>query len=248
MHESGTKHGHYAANRLLALVRAMFNVASAIGFEGHNPTAGVKKFKETSRDRYLQPDELPKFFASLDAEPNETLKDFFRVALFTGARRANVQAMKWDQLDLTAGVWRIPDTKSGDPVLVHLSSVVVEVLKGRKENSTSAWVFATHSKTGHLVEPKTAWRRLLHRAGLADLRPHDLRRTLGSFQAAAGASLLTIGKALGHKSQGATAVYARLDLDPVRTAVDAATALILAAATPKPAKKSKRKGATNGKA
>ena len=90
----GTKNGHYAANRVLALVRAMYNVASAIGFEGHNPTAGVKKFKEQSRDRYLQPDELPKFFAALDGEPNETLRDFFRVALFTGARRANVQAMR----------------------------------------------------------------------------------------------------------------------------------------------------------
>ena len=116
---------------------------------------------------------------------------------------------------------------------MHLSSVVVEVLKERRERSASEWVFASHSRTGHLVEPKTAWRRLLDRAGLSDLRPHDLRRTLGSFQAAAGASLPVIGKALGHKSQGATAVYARLDLDPVRTAVDAATALILAAAAKK---------------
>ena len=62
--------------------------------------------------------------------------------------------------------------------------------------------------------------------GLMDMRLHDLRRTLGSFQAAAGANQYIIGKSLGHKSHQATAVYARLDLDPVRESVQAASTAI----------------------
>jgi integrase len=67
-------------------------------------------------------------------------------------------------------------------------------------------------------------------ARLADLRIHDLRRTLGSWQAKTGASLVIIGKSLNHKSQASTAIYARLDLDPVRQSVNTATAAILEAA------------------
>jgi integrase len=67
-------------------------------------------------------------------------------------------------------------------------------------------------------------------AGLEeDLRIHDLRRTLGSWQARAGASLTIIGKSLGHKSQQATAIYSRLDLDPVRASVEQATAAMIEA-------------------
>ncbi len=91
----GKNHGHYAANRLLALLRSLFNRAGELGYAGDNPTKGVRKFKEQSRDRYLQPDELPKFMAAVQSEPNGTLRDFFLMLLYTGARRANVQAMAW---------------------------------------------------------------------------------------------------------------------------------------------------------
>jgi integrase len=67
-------------------------------------------------------------------------------------------------------------------------------------------------------------------ARLDDIRIHDLRRTMGSWQARTGASLAIIGKSLGHKSQQATAVYARLDLDPIREAMETATAAMLRAA------------------
>jgi hypothetical protein len=75
----GKKHGRYAANRLLALVRAMFNKAPDMGFIGSNPTAGVKKFSEEKRDRFLHGDDLRAFFAALAAEPNATLRDYFRL-------------------------------------------------------------------------------------------------------------------------------------------------------------------------
>jgi integrase len=86
----------------------------------------------------------------------------------------------------------------------------------------TGFVFPGRGKTGHLAEPKKGWQRILSRADLGDLRIHDLRRTLGSWQAKQGASLAIIGKSLNHKNQNTTAIYARLDLDPVRESVNGA--------------------------
>lgn len=239
----GKDNGPYAANRLLALIRAMFNKAGDVGFDGANPTKGVKKFKEQSRDRFLQPDEMTSFFAAVDAEPDATLRDFFKMCLYTGARKMNVCAMRWEDINFPAATWRIPDTKSGEPVTIHLPSPAVELLKARLETRENGypWVFpgGKKNRASHLSSPKDAWKRLVDRGGFKDLRLHDLRRTLGSFQAAAGASMAIIGKSLGHKAGSpATAVYARMNLDPVRASVDIAVQAIVAAAM---------KGGENGK-
>lgn len=106
----------------------------------------------------------------------------------------------------------------------------VILLQQRKETATSEFVFPGTGRTGHITEPKSGWRRIRERAGIANLRPHDLRRTLGSWQARTGASLAIIGKSLNHKSPQATAIYARLDLDPVRASVEKATKAMLEAA------------------
>jgi integrase len=94
-------------------------------------------------------------------------------------------------------------------------------------------VFPGPGKTGHLVEPKGAWQRILKRAKITNLRIHDLRRTLGSWQVAQGVSLAIIGKSLGHKSLQATQVYSRLTLDPVRDAMEKATDALLAKRIPR---------------
>ena len=78
------------------------------------------------------------------------------------------------------------------------------------------------NKTGHIGEPKTAWRRIMDRSGLSELIFNDLRRTLGSWQARGGASLVMIGKSLNHNTPEATAIYARLDMDPVRQSMGSA--------------------------
>jgi len=63
----------------------------------------------------------------------------------------------------------------------------------------------------------------LQRADIKDLRLHDLRRTLGSYQAITGASSLIIGKSLGHKNHQSTAIYARLSINPIKESVEKAT-------------------------
>ena len=218
------------ANRVAALASSLFSYAiSRKLFDGKNPAAGIQKFPENSRERFLQADELPRFFQAVSEEPNETLRDYVLVSLLTGARRSNVLAMKWSEVNLERGEWRIPVTKSGTPQTVTLSPVVIEILHGRRELAESEFVFPGTGSTGHLTEPKKGWKRILERGGIDDLRLHDLRRTLGSWQAKTGASLAIIGKSLHHKSQNTTAIYARLDLDPVRESVNSATNAILEA-------------------
>jgi integrase len=216
----GANHGKYAANRVLALLSAMFNNAKLA-----NPGKGVQRFPEQSRERFLEADELPRFFQALVDEPNTVIRDFILVAILTGARRSNVQSMAWTDVKLDRGTWLIPQTKTGSPQTVHLAPAAVKVLKSRFDTRNgSPFVFPGCGKTGHLVEPKAAWGEILNRAGLKDLRIHDLRRTLGSWQAAGGASLPIIGKSLGHRDGSpATAIYSRLNLDPVKQSVNAAT-------------------------
>jgi len=232
----GRDNGPYMANRVLATLHAMYAMASDIGWQGPNPATGVKRFKEHKRDRFLQPDEMPRFFKALDEEPSDKIRDYLWVSLLTGSRRGNVLAMRWEELNFDAATWRIPDTKSGEPVIVHLVPAVLDILRRRQENSNgSPWVFPGRGKSQHIIEPKEAWSQLLARANITNLRIHDLRRTFGSYQAAAGFSLPIIGKSLGHKSTSATAVYARLNLDPVRQAVTVATDAILKAGGQQPA-------------
>lgn len=230
-HEIGRDKGNYAANRLLSLMSILFNKANEFGlWDKINPASGIKKFPEKSRDRFLQVDELPRFFEALAQEPNDIIRDYFLLSLLTGARRSNVQSMRWDQINLKQGEWYIPDTKNKTPQTIPLMEEAIIILRRRKEVSSSDYVFPSTGKTGHLTEPKTGWKRILERAGISNLRIHDLRRTLGSWQARTGASLAIIGKSLNHKSPQATAIYARLDLDPVRASVEKAVGAMLDAA------------------
>jgi integrase len=139
--------------------------------------------------------------------------------------------MRWNEINLKQGTWTIPETKNGESQIIPLSEQVLEILLNRLKEKENQWVFPSKlSKSGHLEEPKSAWKRILKRADIENLRVHDLRRTLGSWQASAGISSYIIGKSLGHKDAKSTAVYARLHLDPVREAVGKANDAILLAA------------------
>ncbi len=219
----GKENGLYQANRLLERIRSIFNKAIEWGWQGTNPAVGVKKFREKSRDRFLQPDELPRFFEALAHEPNETARDFIMISLLTGARKSNTLAMRWKDINVTTATWRIEETKNGDAQSIHLPLQAMEILNARKWQSDSPFVFSGPGASGHLADPKKAWTRILKEAGIENLRIHDLRRTLGSYQAATGANGYIIGKSLGHRSQQSTAIYARLNLDPVRESVNKAT-------------------------
>lgn len=228
-----SKEHKVTANRVLALVSSVFGKAIEWGiWHQVNPCHGMRKHSEKSRDRFLQPDELPKFFEQVLAYPNAIVRDYILISLLTGARRSNVLAMNWDHVNLKRGEWRIPETKNGTPHSVPLVPDAVTILEARKATASDdiPFVFPGPGKSGHLVEPKKAWNIILTKAGIADLRLHDLRRTMGSWQAGTGANLSVIGRSLNHKSTQTTAIYARLWMTPVRDSMTtAATAMMLAA-------------------
>jgi integrase len=144
--------------------------------------------------------------------------------------------MQWKEIDFDRREWTIPNTKNGDPVIVQLPLEAIEILRSRMPAELSAnltladtdsWVFPGKGKSGHLQSPKNGVRGILKSAQIDGLTIHDLRRTLGSWQAISGSSLAIIGKSLGHKSLAATQIYARLSADPVRESVERATALMM---------------------
>jgi len=281
----GNGYAGHTINHVRNLVSGMYRHAIEWGFAEANPVSGIRGRKGVKRDRFMRGDELPRFFSSLAAEENETLRDYLLLSLLTGARRSNVLEMRWRDVQLDEGVWTIGRTKNDEPQNVTLSPEAIEILRAR-EGCHADWVFPGRSKRGHMTEPKSGWKRILDRdelerirakieaasgqvvnqqgsrsiavqlrgakaeverlgidvsdERLPDLHIHDLRRTLGSWQAKTGASLVIIGKSLNHKSISATAIYARLDLDPVRQSVNTATAAMLEAGGLKPVTKIKQ--------
>lgn len=166
----GKDTGQVTANIALTLLRSMFNRALEWDiWKGGNPTFGVRKFKEVSRDRFLQPEEMPRFHEALSYVESETTRDLILTLLLTGARRGNVEQMRWRDMDLKRGTWRIPDTKTGDPYLIPLSPDAVKLLSKRKTKASGEWVFPGPGESGHLTEPKRAWKGLLLRAELIGL-------------------------------------------------------------------------------
>ena len=142
------------------------------------------------------------------------------MCLLTGARRGEVLAAQWLDIDLTAGTWRIPQTKSGHWHLLPLPGPLVHLLVDLPRVVDNPYLFVGRHGKGHLSNISRAWRKIRHKAGMDDLRIHDLRRTLGSWMAGTGVSLQIIGKVLNHKQPSTTAIYSRLNLDPLRDVLE----------------------------
>lgn len=211
------------ANALLTLLRSMFNLAMDWGLlpPGPNPCVRIKKFPEVSRDRFVKPDELPRLWKALNAEKNVFVRVAFLVSLLTGARRDEVLTMQWTDLDIQQSLWSIPTTKAGRPHVIPIPVPVMKELTRLPRLANNPYVFVGRWGKGHLVNITKPWTRIKQVAGLHDVRIHDLRRTLGSWLVAQGHSLPLIGKTLNHSNMSTTQVYARLQVDAVRAALDA---------------------------
>lgn len=182
--------------------------------KGDNPAFGISEFTEQPRDRVLQPDEVVRFFTAIEKETDTDFKDFIRLCLLTGQRKSNVLAMRWQDIDFKGVHWNIPGEtmKNNQSLTLALSKAEIEILNARKpdKDNPEVYVFPGSGRTGHFVEPKKAWARLLTNAKIENLHIHDLRRSLASFMANSGADVSMIKSALNHKDIKTTLnVYVR---------------------------------------
>jgi integrase len=190
-------------------------------------------------------DEMSRLMKAIDQADDPDISDFIKLALFTGARRSNILAMEWKEIDLAARRWQIPSGKAKGkiPIVINLAPSIVQILARRRKaqrKKEPQFVFPGPGATGHMVEPKRAWTTIRKAAKLTDVTLHDLRRTLASWMAQRGMSLLEIGKALGHTSADATARYAHLVVESIAPGVNAVVDAMLATGKDKPSRKSSK--------
>jgi len=228
--EIGERSGKRCATLLMIDLRAAYNYARKTGTVAcDNPAAGLTLFPNVERERFLRDDEARRFFAALQQAENENFRDFVMLAILTGKRKNEILRLKWEHVDLAQSMLIIPreNAKNGRADFAVLDAAAAEILQRRRNaaierGERSPWVFAADTPCCHYSSPEKAFRALLARAGIADFRIHDMRRTLASYMAANNASLHTIATTLGQTSTAATHIYARLPTAARRAAVSAA--------------------------
>jgi integrase len=213
----------YSANRLLEIVRKMYNVAHKWGLvpiDKANPASGVERYRETKRRRFLTPDELPQLARAIDDESDEYVRHALWLLLLTGLRRGELLKANWSDVDWENRTLTIPKTKNGEALLAPLSHAAVARLKSVPHILDNPYIICGQKTGQHLVNLTSAWNRIRTAAGLPDLRIHDLRRTVGSWLVRDGASLHLVGTVLNHKDQKTTAGYAYFQAKERHRALD----------------------------
>jgi integrase len=248
LHRKITKRGaSYLANRTIAVLSRMLNLAVKWGWRTENPAKGIERNHEDKRHRYLSTAELARLTIALVELEDQQAANIVRLLLLTGARRGEVQAARWDQFDLEAGVWTKPGSTTKQKTMhrVPLSAPARQLLADlrAKADPGADYVFPGRG-SDHRIEIKGAWRELCIAAGIVttesvldakgrekvvlepSARLHDLRHTYASVLASAGLSLPVIGALLGHSQPATTARYSHLMDDPLRAATERASAII----------------------
>ncbi|GAM97855.1 integrase [alpha proteobacterium U9-1i] len=187
-----------------------------------NPAIRVRKEKPRRRERFLSEQEAGRFLDTLTAmerekKLNSCFADMLRVLLLTGARKSEIQALHWSEVDLARLNIVLPRerSKTGEKV-IPINAATAAILTKRK--SRKDFVFPSPFDAKRPAEGlQKAWERVRVRAKLTGVRIHDLRHSFASFAVASGASLPLIAKALGHTQTSMTERYAHLGDDPVRT-------------------------------
>ena len=228
LHRRVTAKTSYQANRIVALLSRLFNLSIRWGWRADNPAKGIERNQEPKRHRYLSADELARLTTALADHPDRQAVNIFRLLLLTGARKGEVLSARWDDLDLTAGVWTKPGATTKQKTLhrVPLSAPARQLL-GELAAKRGELEYVFPGRIGpHRVEIKSAWRTICKAARIKNLRIHDLRHSFASQLVSAGISLPTIGALLGHSTPATTARYSHLFDESLRKAVETVAAAL----------------------
>ena len=215
------------ANMAVKMLSHMFAMAESWGLvaQGTNPWRFVTRYPTGRRERFLTDTEYERLGRVLeDAErgargggASAPAVAALRLLMLTGCRKEEILALKWDDIDLKARELRLADGKTGART-VSLASEAVEVLEGIPRVTGVPWVISGKRAGTRMRKLDDAWLRLRARAGLEDVRIHDLRHSYASRALALGESLTMIGRLLGHREIETTARYAHLARDSVNEA------------------------------
>ncbi len=216
-----------AANRSLALLSKMFNLAELWGVrpDYSNPCRHIEKFKERKIERFLSGEEfarLGRALAECESEGTERASVIaaIRLLVFTGCRRDEILKLEWTSIDFEHTCIRLPDSKTGAKP-VYLNAPALKVLSNIPRSQDNPYVIVGAKRGAHLVNIEKPWRRIREKAKLPDVRLHDLRHSFASIGASTGMGLPMIGALLGHKDTATTQRYAHLSVDPLRAANEA---------------------------
>lgn len=227
------------ANRCLALLSKMFQLAELWGLRpaGSNPVRDIEKYRERKVERFLSRVELARLGSVLAqaAEDGEhpSVAAAIRLLLFTGCRRNEILTLMWAHVDFERGCLRLPDSKVGAKS-VFLGASALELLANLPRKEGNPYVLPGQKPRKHFVGLEKAWQRLRARAGLSDVRLHDLRHSFASMGVGEGESLVLVGALLGHRHAATTQRYAHLSDDPVRTTADRISGHLAAALAGQP--------------
>ena len=212
----------------------MFSLAEMWGLrpDGSNPRKHIKKYAEEKRERFLSPAEINRVgevLREMESEGVELASGIAaaRLLILTGCRLSEIMTLQWEHIDFSGKALRLPDSKTGAKI-VHLGQPAIEVLEKIERIEKNPWVIVGTKPDARLTDLQPFWQRVRARAGLKDVRIHDLRHTFASIAVASGQGLPMIGKLLGHTQVQTTARYAHLAADPVKVAADNVAAEISA--------------------
>ncbi|MDE0280756.1 MAG: tyrosine-type recombinase/integrase [Gammaproteobacteria bacterium] len=213
------------ANHAVRVLSRIWRAAEARGElpEGKNPCRKVPSFRENRRERYLSESEfirLGEVLSELEAGRSRVSTHAIaaiRLLMLTGCRKNEILALEWKHVDLEAGELGLPDSKTGSRTVV-LSPEAVAVLSGIPKVAGNPHVIPGKVRGKRLFNLDAPWNLIRGKAGLEDVRVHDLRHSFASKALALGESLPSIGKLLGHSRVETTARYAHLSGEAVREA------------------------------
>jgi integrase len=216
------------ANRTLAVLSKMFSLAVRWGWRADNPCKGIERNQEEKRHRYLTAAELSRLSTALTELPDQGAADAVRLLLLTGARRGELLAAKWADINLETGTWIKPGatTKQKTQHRIPLSEAACRLLAEMREQADDAeWIFPARGG-GHRQHINAAWIALRKAASVPGARLHDLRHTFATALASSGLGLPVIGALLGHTTAQTTLRYSHLMDDPLRAATERASAVL----------------------
>jgi integrase len=226
-----------SANRLLIMMRYIFNLALRWEIPGIklNPTKGVHLMEENNaRERFLSVEEAQQLYASVCNSPNAMLRHIVAMLILTGGRKREVLDAKWQDFDISRSLWRIPMTNSGRARHVPLASGAVAILAAIPRIPGCEHVFANPATQKPYVSIFTAWDTARQKAGLGDVRLHDLRHSFASLLINQGRTLFEVQTILGHTQVKTTLRYAHLSQGTLLDAANAATRMVGHVMPPKP--------------